>query len=120
MRQLCFVVCFISLAIQVHAGGGASDTPKCKSYTKSSNTSKWPDNQPCPEDGVVPDLFACGYKNKWDNHGLSEAEANRADYCMFQKGYHYRGWPEGRAKCNRRPDAPGCADIITPPKGGVN
>jgi hypothetical protein len=120
MRQLCFMVCLITFAIQVHAGGGASYTPNCKSYTKSSNTSQWPDNQPCPDDGVVADLFACGYKNKWDRQGLSEAEANRANYCMFQKGYHYRGWPEGRATCERQPDALGCDKVITRPKGGVN
>lgn len=120
MKQLCFAVCLITLAIQVHAGGGASYTPNCKSYTKSSNTSKWPENQPCPDDGVVPDLFACGYKNKWDNHGLSEAEANRADYCMFQKGYHYRGWPEGSPRCERIPTGLGCAKVILRPKDVTN
>lgn len=120
MKQLYFAVCLVTLSMQVYAGGGASLRTHCKDFTKSSSTTKWPDNQPCPDDGVVPDLFACGYKNKWDNHGLSEAEANRADYCMFQKGYHYRGWPEGRARCERMPTGPGCADVMLPSKDVVN
>lgn len=116
MKQFLYGVCFFMLLSDAYAGGGSSFPAHCKDYTKSSSTTKWPDNQPCPDDGVVSDLFACGYKNKWDNRGLSEAEANRADYCMFQKGYHYRARPDFRPICEIRPIAPGCADVLWPSK----
>jgi hypothetical protein len=113
MKKFCCGIGLLVHLTNAYAGGGSSLSEHCRSYTKSF------DNLPCVSE-VVHDLFECGYKSKFDSRGLSEIEANRADYCMFQKGYWYRGRPDFRSRCDERPDAPGCADIITPPKGGVN
>lgn len=113
MKRLCSLVYLLAFFIHAYAGGGSSLAKHCVSFTKSVDT------PPCGDE-VVRDMFECGYKNKWDSRGLSEAADNRAEYCMFQKGYRIRGWQEGRATCEGRPNAPGCAEVITPPKGEVN
>lgn len=93
------------------AGGGTAGS-NCEFYEKIPPEQSENTIDGCKDREMEADMLQCGYKNKWDNLGISREEVLSADYCMRKRGYRYKNSPNQIPYCDEDPPHFGCEEAI--------